>query len=96
MVLIDSVVLLEGNSNYTTVYLDNGKSKTIARSIKFFEPFLKTHGFLRVHRSFLINPTHVKDYNSVDYILTMSNGQKANIARRRKHTAHNFMGVIMS
>jgi DNA-binding LytR/AlgR family response regulator len=90
-VLVDSVILLEGNANYTTVYLEDGKSKTIAHSIKFFEPFLETHGFIRVHRSFLINPNHVKGYNSEDYILTMSNGQKANIARRRKNTAQHFI-----
>jgi DNA-binding LytR/AlgR family response regulator len=90
-VLVDSIILLEGNANYTIVYLDNGKPKVIAHSIKFFEPFLETHGFLRVHRSFLINPLHVTGYNSEDYILTMSNGQKANIARRRKHTVRGFI-----
>ncbi len=90
-VLVDSIILLEGNVNYTTVYLDNGKRKVIAHSIKFFEPFLETHGFLRVHRSFLINPIHVKGFNSEEFILTMSNGQKANISRRRKQTVEGFV-----
>lgn len=90
-VFVDNIILLEGNVNYTKIYSDNGKSKVLAHSIKFFEPFLETHGFLRVHRSFLINPIHVKGFNSDEYILTMSNGQQANIARRRKHTIQGFV-----
>jgi DNA-binding LytR/AlgR family response regulator len=90
-VLVDSIILLEGNTNYTTVYLDNGKSKLIAHSIKFFEPFLETHGFLRVHRSFLINPNHVREYNKMDENIVMSNGQKAFISRRKKRTVENSL-----
>ncbi len=92
-VLVNDVVLLKGNINYTTFHLENGKKKVVAHSIKFFEPFLETHGFLRIHRSVMVNPIHVKGFNSEDYILTMSNGQKANIARRRKHTVLGFFEV---
>lgn len=60
-VLVSTVVLLKGDINYTIFYLDNGKQNVVAHSIKFFEPFLKMHGFLRVHRSYMINPNHVKN-----------------------------------
>lgn len=85
-ILVNNVVLLKGDVNYTTFHLQYGKIKVVPRSIKFFETFLKTHGFLRVHRSYMINPNHVKTYNQDQEILTMSNGQEANISRRRKHT----------
>jgi DNA-binding LytR/AlgR family response regulator len=85
-VLVENVVLLKGDINYTTFYLLHGKEKVVARSIKFFEKFLETHGFLRIHRSFMVNPNYIEMYNSEKEILTMSNGQEANISRRRKHT----------
>jgi DNA-binding LytR/AlgR family response regulator len=88
---VSNVVLLKGDVNYTTFHLQYGEIKVVPRSIKFFETFLETHGFLRVHRSFMINPNHVKTYNQEQEILTMSNGQEANISRRRKHTLN---GII--
>jgi DNA-binding LytR/AlgR family response regulator len=55
-VFVSDVILLKGDINYTIFYLENGKQKIVAHPIKFFEPYLETHGFLRIHRSFLINP----------------------------------------
>jgi DNA-binding LytR/AlgR family response regulator len=83
-VLIENVVLLKGDANYTTFYLEHGKQKVVAHTIKFFENYLETHGFLRVHRSYMINPNHVIDYDPEEYLLTMTNGVKATISRRRK------------
>lgn len=90
-IFINNVVLLKGNINYTTFYLEHGQEKVVAHTLKFFEPFLETHGFLRVHRSFIINPNFVKEYNHEDKFLMMSNGQKATISRRRKHTLRDFI-----
>ena len=83
-VLVNSVILIEGNINYTKFYLKEGKERMVAHSIKFFERHLETHGFLRVHRAFMINPNHVKTYDEQQNTITMSNGQIAPISRRRK------------
>ena len=90
-ILVNDVVLLKGDVNYTTFHLQCGKETLVAHSIKFFEPFLETHGFLRVHRSFMVNPNYVKEYNQEHEILTMKNGQQANISRRRKHTLKDWV-----
>lgn len=84
-VLINTVVLLEGNINYTIFHLQNGKQNVVAHSIKFFEPFLKTHGFLRVHRSYMINPNHVRNFDEQQQKITMNNGKEAMISRRNKN-----------
>lgn len=90
-VLIDRVILLKGDINYTKFYLDGGKEKMVAHSLKFFEKHLENHGFLRVHRAFMINPNYVRAYNPTQEILTMSNGQIASISRRRKYTLKDFV-----
>jgi DNA-binding LytR/AlgR family response regulator len=89
-VFINDVILLKGDVNYTILYLENGKKKLVAHPIKFFESYLETRGFLRVHRSFMINPNHVKAYNQNDEFLMMTNGQKADISRRRKSILKQF------
>jgi DNA-binding LytR/AlgR family response regulator len=83
-VFVNNVILLKGDSNYTTIYLKHGKSKIVARTLKFFEPHLQTQGFLRVHRSFLINPDYIENYDAQYDVLTMANGYEACISRRRK------------
>ena len=90
-VLISDVVLLKGHVNYTTFHLENGQTKLVAHSIKFFEPFLETHGFLRVHRSYMVNPNHVSEYNKTEDNITMKNGQKAFISRRKKRSIKNLL-----
>jgi DNA-binding LytR/AlgR family response regulator len=83
-VFVNAVVLLKGNINYTIFHLEDGKQKVVAHSIKFYEAFLETHGFLRVHRSYMINPNHVKNLNKEAYKVTMKNGHEAMISRRKK------------
>lgn len=82
-VLIKNVIFLKGNVNYSTVYLDNGKTKTLSHTLKFYEEFLHTHGFLRVHRAFLINPNFITQYCQEKEILTLKGGHEANISTRR-------------
>jgi DNA-binding LytR/AlgR family response regulator len=89
-VLVHSVILLKGSINYTTIYLQNGKSKVVAHTLKFFENHLQTHGFLRVHRSCMINPNYIEKYDSDQEILTMTNGFEASISRRRRDSIRNF------
>lgn len=91
-ILINNVILLKSDTNYTTFYLSQGKAKVVAHTMKYFEEILQSHGFLRVHRSFMINPIYVKEYNSVDEVLMMTNGHIANISRRRKRNLKEFMG----
>jgi DNA-binding LytR/AlgR family response regulator len=90
-VLINQVVLLKGDTNYTTIFFDDGKKKVLAHSIKYYEEFLETHGFLRIHRTFMINPNHIKTYNQEERKLIMTNGQQAIISRRKEHFAKKFV-----
>lgn len=90
-ILVNDVVLLKGDVNYTRFQLQCGNETIVPHPIKYFEPFLKTHGFLRVHRSFMVNPNHVRDCDPKHEFLTMKNGQKATISRRKKHTLKDFV-----
>ena len=85
-ILLQNVILLKGNINYTTFYLQNGREKVVAHTLKFFENYLETQGFLRIHRSFMINPNFVKEYQQEQEYVLMENGHKATISRRRKYT----------
>ena len=86
----------EGNINYTTLHLESGRKEILSHTLKFYETFLKTHGFLRVHRGYLINPEYVKEFCYDEYTVTMTNGHQANISRRKVHNLEKFVKLNFS
>jgi DNA-binding LytR/AlgR family response regulator len=89
-VSINDVVLLKGEVNYTIFHFKFGRNKMVAHTLKFFESFLEEQGFVRVHRSCIINPKFVQEYDKNNQLLLMSNGEVVNISRRRQKGFENF------
>lgn len=80
---ISYIMLLKGKANYTTFILSDGREKVVAHTLKYFESFLQTYGFQRVHRASMINPRYVKCYDELTSIITMDNQMSVRISRRR-------------
>lgn len=78
-----SIIRLEGESNYTRFHFEDKTTLLTSRTLKEYEEILTRHGFLRVHKSHLINKTHVINYTA-DGLLTMTDLSKVEISRRRK------------
>lgn len=81
---ISYIMLLKGKANYTIFILRDGREKVVAHTLKYFESFLQTYGFQRVHRASMINPNYVKSYNELTSIITMDNQMSIQISRRRR------------
>jgi DNA-binding LytR/AlgR family response regulator len=81
---ISYIMLLKGKANYTIFVLRDGREKVVAHTLKYFESFLETYGFQRVHRASMINPNFVKSYNEQSNIITMHNQMSVQISRRRR------------
>ena len=88
---ISYIMLLKGKANYTIFVLNDGREKVVAHTLKYFEEFLQTHGFQRVHRASMINPNYVKSYNELTSIVTMKNQMSVQISRRKRD---NFMSEL--
>lgn len=61
--LSSSVVFVEAQENYLLIhYLENGKAKKyeLRNSMKSIEAMCEKVGFVRTHRSYMVNPQHVK------------------------------------
>jgi two-component system, LytTR family, response regulator len=81
---IQDIIRLEADDNYTRVFLNNGKSYLISRPLKDFELCLPSDIFLRVHKSFMLNLHHIKDYSNTDGgIVTLSDGYKTPVSKRK-------------
>ncbi|MBR9859769.1 response regulator transcription factor [bacterium] len=56
------IVRISGNGNYSDIYLKSGKKKTISKVLKFFSDLEDQNGFMRIHRSHIINLSCVTAY----------------------------------
>jgi DNA-binding LytR/AlgR family response regulator len=52
--------------------------------MKLFDNLLKDHQFTRIHRSFIVNESHLKRYDADKECIMLSNDLEAMISRRKK------------
>lgn len=85
IVPISSILYCEAADNFTKFYFDTGTPLLICRTLKYFEDILKEHRFVRIHRSYLINPDYVIRYSKgKGGSVTMKNKQELEISPNKK------------
>ena len=85
IVSIDTILYCEAVDNFTRFYFESNAPLLICRTLKYFEEVLSPHRFLRIHRSFVINPDHVVRYSKgKGGAVTMKNNQELEISPNKK------------
>jgi len=84
-VKVDDIMYCEASSNYTVIYLMDGKSHIVSRTLKEYEDLLGDQNFFRIHKSYLINLNAIKKYVRGDggYVV-MNNDKSLDVAKRKK------------
>jgi two-component system, LytTR family, response regulator len=77
------IIRLEASSNYTCIYFHNRRPLLTARVLKEFDALLSCCGFIRTHRSHLVNRKHISGFDKAGNII-MSDDSRAGISRRKK------------
>jgi len=62
VIKMEEIVRLQGNGNFTDIYLKNGSKKMACRFLKHYAEILP-HPFIRVHKSHVINLDFVSSFN---------------------------------
>lgn len=78
-----NIICLEGINNYTRLFVQNEKPVLVSRTLKEYEDILTEHGFLRVHKSFLVNTAHIKKMDN-EGVLWMSQDLSIPVSRRKR------------
>ncbi|MDO6597746.1 LytTR family DNA-binding domain-containing protein [Oceanihabitans sp. 2_MG-2023] len=89
----EDILFFEADGAYTKVYLQNGKTELICKTLKHFaEQLVNKPLFYKPHRSFLINLKYMTEITKKDGLqVIMSNNKSIPIARERKE---DFMEII--
>ena len=86
VVLLDDIIYCEGSGNYTIFHLPNKQTAIHAsKPIHEYEALLEDSGFIRIHKSYLINMGHIKEYQRGEGgRVVLSNDFSAEVSRRKK------------
>lgn len=93
-ILVDEIIYLSADSNYTNIFTVNGKKFTEAKTLKEFENTLPASKFMRVHHASLINVKFIEKYVKGDggYVV-MKDGSMVKVSRRKKAEFLERMGL---
>jgi DNA-binding LytR/AlgR family response regulator len=82
----ETVVYLEADINYTIFHLSDGKKIVSSFTLKKHDKDYCKKGFLRVNKSFLLNPNFIKNYEQEGKIayISLINGTQIPVSRRRR------------
>jgi two-component system, LytTR family, response regulator len=90
---VKDIVHLEGGGNYTDIYLTNGKKKTITKVLKHFEEILDGKGFMRIHKSHIVNMEYIVAYNrGRGGSVVMTNGREVEVSPGKKEELISIFG----
>ncbi len=78
----DQIIRLEAVSNYTCIYFNNHRPILMAKVLHEYQSLLEPFGFIRTHRSHLINRQHVTAVD--ENHLVMADKSNAGISRRKR------------
>lgn len=78
---LKQITHLEGDRNYSYIYLSNGTRELSSKNLAYFEDILSDKSFFRSHRSYLVNTYHIKALLEGHFVL--KNGIEIPISRRK-------------
>jgi len=81
----DDILRCQSDSYYTNFYFVDGKRIIVSKTLKEFDEMLSDFGFIRPHKSHLINLKYIKSFLRADGgFIQMTDGTEVPVSRRKK------------
>jgi two-component system, LytTR family, response regulator len=82
---LDEIIYCEAERSYTVFHLEGNKTVTVSKPLLEYDQILQDTSFLRIHKSFLINLHHVKEYQRGEGgMVIMTDNAEIEVSRRKK------------
>jgi two-component system, LytTR family, response regulator len=89
MVEFKEIQYLEADVNYTRFHIQGGRKLVACHPLKHYEEVMEPEGFFRVHRSFMINMAHLRQYiQNPTMEAILKDGTRLEVSRRRAPSFH--------
>ena len=77
------IIRVEGMNNYSKFFFNSHAPIVVSRTIKEYEELLAEYGFLRVHKSHLVNRIYIRHIDK-ESLLWLQDGHHVVVSRRKK------------
>lgn len=84
------ILYCEGENNYTRFIFTKHKPMLVSKTLGEYEDLLREHGFVRIHKSYLVNARYVSKVDREGTLL-MSDNRLLPIFKRRKEIVMNTL-----
>jgi two-component system LytT family response regulator len=81
---LDEILYAEASGSYTKISLTDKRKLVVSKTLKDVTDVLEESHFLRIHRHYIINLNHVKNFIKNDNLIIMNNNDELPIARTQK------------
>lgn len=79
---LTSIRYVKAESNYTRIYLTDGEQYYVSRTLKSWMNEICEAGFLRCHRSYLVNRNEIREISRTTGELSLKDGSLIPVSRR--------------
>ena len=85
LVEIQDIIFCQSDGAYTIIHKNDGERITISKNLREFDDMLSDSGFYRIHKSYLINLSHITRFEKQEggYII-LSNREKVPVSFRKR------------
>ncbi|HLT51612.1 MAG TPA: LytTR family DNA-binding domain-containing protein [Arenibacter sp.] len=80
----DEILFAESDGNYTTLFLSDGQKILLTKKLKEVDGLLPNDTFFRIHNSFIINMTKIKEFLKTDGYVILQSNHKIPVSRQKK------------
>lgn len=81
---IESIIAIEAQESYCVLHTSE-KKIVASKNLKHFETVLESlPQFIRVHKSWIVNKEHIKNYSKSDLSIQLSNGLTTKLSKYKK------------
>jgi two-component system LytT family response regulator len=86
LIFLDGADILyaESDGNYSTVHLVDGHKIVLTKKLKEVNDLLPPESFFRIHNSYIINLTKIKEFIKTDGYVVLSSNHKIPVSRQKK------------
>ena len=91
----NDILYCQSQNNYTLLFTINNRKLVLSKTLKEFEKLLEKYFFIRIHKSYLINPNYMKKYyrNDGGY-LVMQDEKTIPVSKSKKELITSLFDAI--
>jgi two-component system LytT family response regulator len=80
----DEILYAESDGNYSTIFLVDGQKIVLTKKLKEVNEILPEDSFFRIHNSYIINLSKIKEFLKTDGYVVLKSNHKIPVSRQKK------------